>query len=94
MRVAFHLRLNDHRARMLCKTPHRSRPSEYSCMPLNMLEIARDGSCLQLCRRRRQGTELVMWANLSFTNIESTFLLPDPGGEKRNILLMFHGEQL
>ncbi|KAJ5601584.1 hypothetical protein N7510_011118 [Penicillium lagena] len=73
MRVAFHLRPNDHRARMLCKTPHRSRPSEYSCIPLNMLEIARDGSCLQLCRRRRQGTELVMWANLSFTNIEILF---------------------
>ncbi|CAL5872503.1 uncharacterized protein PFLUO_LOCUS6767 [Penicillium psychrofluorescens] len=74
MRVAFHLRLNDHRARMLCKTPHRNRPNEYSCMPLNLLEIARDGSCLQLCRRRRQGTELVMWANLGFTNIETLVL--------------------
>jgi len=54
----------------VCKVPHSSRPSDYFCLPLNLLEIVREGSCLQLCRKRRSGTELVLWANLKFSTIE------------------------
>lgn len=36
-----------------------------------MLEIVRQGSCLQLCRRRNSGQDLVLWATLKFTTIES-----------------------
>jgi hypothetical protein len=70
LRVHFYLREDDHRARILCKAPHTTRPSEYFCMPLNLLEIVRVGSCLNLCRRRRGGYELVLWANLKFSTIE------------------------
>ncbi|KAL3493648.1 hypothetical protein BJX62DRAFT_71212 [Aspergillus germanicus] len=70
-RVFFYLREDDHRSRIVCKAPRRGQPSEYFCLPLNMLEIVRNQpSCLQLCRRRRGGTELVMWANLKFSTIE------------------------
>ncbi|KAJ5155555.1 hypothetical protein N7492_008358 [Penicillium capsulatum] len=71
MTVYFYLREKDHRARIVCKVPHPTRPSEYYCLPLNMLEIIRSGSCLQLCRRRNGGSELVLWATLKFTDIES-----------------------
>jgi hypothetical protein len=43
-------------------------------MPLNLLEIVRVGSCLNLCRRRRGGYELVLWANLKFSTIEQMVL--------------------
>lgn len=73
MTVYFYLREKDHRVRILCKIPHRTRPSEYFCLPLNMLEVVREGSCLQLCRRRNSGSELVLWATLKFTTIESRY---------------------
>ena len=39
-----------------------------------MLEIVRVGpSCLNLCRRRKGGSELVMWANLKFSTMEGMF---------------------
>ncbi|KAL3464423.1 hypothetical protein BJX64DRAFT_96561 [Aspergillus heterothallicus] len=70
-RVFFYLREEDHRSRIVCKAPVRGQPSEYFCLPLNMLEIVRQqSSCLQLCRRRRGGMQLVMWANLKFSTIE------------------------
>ncbi|KAH2162989.1 hypothetical protein KXV44_004039 [Aspergillus fumigatus] len=74
LRVHFYLREDDHRARILCKAPHTTRPSEYFCMPLNLLEIVRVDSCLNLCRRRRGGYELVLWANLKFSTIEQMVL--------------------
>ncbi|KAJ5648202.1 hypothetical protein N7490_004574 [Penicillium lividum] len=70
MTIYFYLRDQDHRARMVCKIPHGSRSSEYFCMPLNMLEVVRAGSTLQLCRRKNSGKELVLWARLKFTTME------------------------
>ncbi|KAJ6143311.1 hypothetical protein N7471_002764 [Penicillium samsonianum] len=74
MRVSFYLRRTDHRVRILCREPHRSGPSDYYCLPLNLLEILRDGSCLRLCRRRNRGTELVLWTQLKFTTLEDLVL--------------------
>ncbi|KAJ5728267.1 hypothetical protein N7493_004597 [Penicillium malachiteum] len=71
MNTYFYLRDRDHRARIVCKVPHRSRPSELFCLPLNMLEVVQAGCCLQLCRRRKGGRELVLWARLKFTTLES-----------------------
>lgn len=71
-RVHFYIREDDHRARILCKSPRSARTSEYYCLPLNMLEIVRVGSCLQLCRRGRGGAELIIWASFKFTTIERT----------------------
>ncbi|TPR08998.1 Maltose acetyltransferase family protein [Aspergillus niger] len=70
LRVCFYLREDDHRVRIVCKSRRTSRSSDYSCLPLNLLEIVRIGSCLQICRRRRGGSELVLWANLKFSTIE------------------------
>ncbi|PYH45441.1 uncharacterized protein BP01DRAFT_356486 [Aspergillus saccharolyticus JOP 1030-1] len=70
VRVCFYLRDEDHRARVVCKARRSARSNEYFILPLNMLEIVRVGSCLQLCRRRRGGSELVLWANLKFSTIE------------------------
>jgi hypothetical protein len=70
MRVSFYLRERDHRVRILCKVPHRTRSSDYYCLPLNLLEIMRDESLLRLCRRRNKGTELVLWAAFRFTTME------------------------
>jgi hypothetical protein len=70
MRVSFYLRRRDHRVRILCREPHRTRPSDYYCLPLNLLEVLRDQSCLRLCRRRKRGTELVLWTQLKFTTLE------------------------
>ncbi|PWY84514.1 hypothetical protein BO94DRAFT_101548 [Aspergillus sclerotioniger CBS 115572] len=69
LRVCFYIRDDDHRVRIVCKS-RRSRSSDYYCLPLNLLEIVRVGSCLQICRRRRGGSELVLWANLKFSTIE------------------------
>ncbi|KAL4897115.1 hypothetical protein BDV59DRAFT_169828 [Aspergillus ambiguus] len=69
-RVHFYIREDDHRARVLCKSPRSSRGSEYYCLPLNMLEIVCVGSCLQLCRRGKGGKGLIVWANFKFTTIE------------------------
>lgn len=70
MRVSFYLRRTDHRVRILCREPHRTGPSDYYCLPLNLLEVLRDGSCLRICRRRNRGTELVLWTKLKFTTLE------------------------
>ncbi|KAJ5918856.1 hypothetical protein N7454_010000 [Penicillium verhagenii] len=69
--VYFYLREKDHRARIVCKKPHRTRSSEYFCMPLNMLEVVRAGSSLQLCRRKHSGKDLTLWAQFKFSTIES-----------------------
>ncbi|KAH8426939.1 uncharacterized protein LDX57_004662 [Aspergillus melleus] len=74
LHVYFYQREEDHRARIMCKTPRGSRSNEYSCLPLNMLEIFRVGSCLQLCRRRRGKYDLELWANLKFSTIEHMVL--------------------
>ncbi|KAL4785688.1 hypothetical protein BJX76DRAFT_165416 [Aspergillus varians] len=66
LRTLFYVREDDDRARIVC-----SASKEHYCLPLNLLEIFRHGpSCLQLCRRRMGGAELVVWANLRFTTIE------------------------
>ncbi|KAJ5861713.1 uncharacterized protein N7529_009023 [Penicillium soppii] len=70
MRISFYLRKRDHRVRILCKIPHHTRPSEYFCLPLNLLEAVRDGPFLRLCRRRNKGTVLILWALLKFTSME------------------------
>lgn len=68
--MLFYVREEDHRARIVC-----SASREHYCLPLNLLEIVRHGpSCLQLCRRRKSGSELIVWANLKFTTIEGTYL--------------------
>ncbi|KAJ5588876.1 hypothetical protein N7537_011554 [Penicillium hordei] len=74
MRVSFYLRRTDHRVRILCREPHRTGPSDYYCLPLNLLEVLRDGSCLRICRRRNRGTELVLWTQLKFTTLEDLVL--------------------
>ncbi|PKY08365.1 hypothetical protein P168DRAFT_246889 [Aspergillus campestris IBT 28561] len=74
LRVYMYLREDDHRTRIVCKAPRNSRSSDYFCLPLNMLEIVRTGSCLQLCRRRRGGSELVLWATFKFGTIEQLVL--------------------
>ncbi|KAJ5738352.1 hypothetical protein N7493_001507 [Penicillium malachiteum] len=72
--VGFHLRARDHRARIVCKIKDRTGPNQYFCLPLNMLEIDREGSCLRLCRRRNSNTELVLWARIPFTSMECMVL--------------------
>ncbi|KAL1973893.1 hypothetical protein VTN31DRAFT_5453 [Thermomyces dupontii] len=67
--VYFFVRERDSRARVVCRVRHRGR-SSYYCLPLNLLEVTREGSSLQLCRRRRSGTELVPWLILKFRTIE------------------------
>ncbi|KAE8370580.1 hypothetical protein BDV27DRAFT_140199 [Aspergillus caelatus] len=69
--VSFYVREIDHRVRIVCDRVSVNETHDYHCLPLNLLEIVRVGSCLQLCRRRRQGQELVLWLNLKFTTIES-----------------------
>lgn len=69
--ASFYVREDDSRARILCKVQKSRRSNKYYCLPLNMLEVRRVGSSLQLCRRRRSGTELVPWATLKFHAIES-----------------------
>lgn len=66
------MRESDGRARVLCKH-RRSRSTDYFCLPLNLLVIIRLGNCLQLCRKRRSGTELVLWANLKFRTLEGVY---------------------
>ena len=58
---------------MVCKES--TQTSEYYyCLPLNMLEILQRGPCLQICRRRLSGTELVVWANLKFSTFERAYI--------------------
>jgi hypothetical protein len=72
--VYFYIRDNDSRARIVCKVRRARGASQYFCLPLNLLEARRVGSsCLQLCRRRRSGTELSPWLHLKFRTIESRY---------------------
>ncbi|KAE8168573.1 hypothetical protein BDV40DRAFT_1199 [Aspergillus tamarii] len=61
----------DYRVRIVCEGVSLNGTKDVYCLPLNILEIIRVGSCLQLGRRRRQGQELVLWLNLKFKTIES-----------------------
>ncbi|KAJ5590774.1 hypothetical protein N7450_004746 [Penicillium hetheringtonii] len=70
MTVYFYLRETDNRTRIIIRVRHEE-GSEYFCLPLNMLEIIRSGSSLQLCRRRNSGRELHSWASLGFETMES-----------------------
>lgn len=85
MTVYFFLRENDHRVRIILKIPHKTRPNDYYCLPLNLLEIVREGSFLQLCRRRHSGTELVLWASLKFTTIESRCQVKETSRQDRSL---------
>ncbi|KAJ5721902.1 C2H2 type zinc finger domain protein [Penicillium malachiteum] len=69
--VDFYLREKDLRARIMCKVKPLARPSEHFCLSLNKLEVIRKESYLQLCRRRNSGNELVLWARIPFTTMES-----------------------
>lgn len=68
--VFFYVREEDNRARIVCKVRKSRRPNKYYCLPLNLLEVRRAGPCLQLCRRRNSGRELVPWLNLHFRTAE------------------------
>ncbi|KAJ5103590.1 hypothetical protein N7532_004119 [Penicillium argentinense] len=70
MRVYFYLRESDNRIRIVIRVP-RDGEKEYYCLPLNLLEVIRQGPVLRLCRRRDSGSELHEWASLYFTTIES-----------------------
>ncbi|CAI7677416.1 unnamed protein product [Penicillium manginii] len=68
--VYYYLRETDNRTRIIIRA-REDHGNEYYCLPLNMLEIIRSGSSLQLCRRRNSGKELHAWASLGFDTIES-----------------------
>ncbi|CAG8280722.1 unnamed protein product [Penicillium salamii] len=70
LRVYFYIRKRDSHVRILIKVPHRSRSSEYYTLPLNLIDVQRDGSCLCLYRRRRGRNENVLWALLVFKTME------------------------
>jgi hypothetical protein len=69
--VRLYLREEDNRARILCKWLGRSGGTRYSCLPLNMLDIRRDGSSLLLCRHISGSCKGEMWARLKFSTMES-----------------------
>lgn len=64
----------DYRVRIVCEGISVNGTKDVYCLPLNILEIIRVGSCLQLGRRRRQEQELVLWLNLKFETVESACL--------------------
>lgn len=72
MTVYYYLRETDNRTRIIIRTLE-EHGNEYFCLPLNMLEIIRSGSSLQLCRRRNSGRELHAWASLGFDTIECMY---------------------
>src|SRR5271168_864901 len=49
--VRLYLREEDNRARILCKWRSRHGGTRYSTLPLNTLDIYREGPALLLCRR-------------------------------------------
>jgi hypothetical protein len=69
--VRLYLREEDNRARILCKWLGRSGGTRYSCLPLNTLDLHRDGSSLLLCRRILDTYKVEMWARLKFSTMES-----------------------
>lgn len=71
MVVRLYLREDDNRARILCKWHGRSGGTRYSCLPLNTLDIHRDGSSLLLCRRILDTYKVEIWARLKFSTMES-----------------------
>ncbi|WPH02900.1 Hypothetical protein R9X50_00576800 [Acrodontium crateriforme] len=58
-------RPSDFRARILIMTKDSHRQDTHYCTALTNLKIIRNGSCLQLCRARRDGIYR-MWAKLNF----------------------------
>lgn len=74
--VRLYLRERDNRARILCKWRGRHGGTRYSSLPLNALEIHREGSVLQLCRRIFDSYK-EMWARLKFPSMESKWSLWD-----------------
>lgn len=95
MGVYFWLRESDHRTRIVFKIHHRTRPSEYYCLPLNMLVIVRQGpSLVDLCRRRHSGTQLVVWATLKFGTIESERFASLVACRIIDIMISRHGDVL
>lgn len=72
--VRFYHRERDHRARILCETPERSGHFWYSTLPLNALQIRRNGSSLYLCQPRGRERQPQMWALLQFSTVERLVL--------------------
>lgn len=68
--VRLYLREEDNRARILCRWRGRSGGTRYSCLPLNALDVHRDGPALQLCRPILDSYKSEMWARLKFTSME------------------------
>jgi hypothetical protein len=75
--VRLYLREEDNRARILCKWHGRSGGTRYSCLPLNALEVHRDGPALLLCRPILDSYKIEMWARLKFSSMESKWPLGD-----------------
>ncbi|CAG8030304.1 unnamed protein product [Penicillium olsonii] len=71
LRVYFYIRKRDSHVRILIKVPHRSRSSDYYTLPLSLVDVQRDGSCLCLYRQRRGKNENVLWALLTFKTMEA-----------------------
>jgi hypothetical protein len=75
--VRLYLREEDNRARVLCKWRGRYGGTHYSSLPLNALDIHREGPALLLCRRILDSYEVEMWARLKFPSMESKRSLGD-----------------
>jgi hypothetical protein len=76
--VRLYLREEDNRARILCKWRGRYGGTRYSSLPLNALDIHRDGPALLLCRRIHNSyNKFEMWARLKFLSMESKWSLGD-----------------
>lgn len=69
--VRLYWRPADNRARILIMTKDNAGRQLHYCTPLNNLRLVRQGTCLQLCRLRRNGS-LQLWANLNFVLYERT----------------------
>lgn len=75
--VRLYLREGDNRARILCKWRGRHGGTRYSSLPLNALDIHREGPALLLCRPILDSYKLGMWARLKFPSMESKWSLGD-----------------
>jgi len=74
--VRLYLREEDNRARILCKWRGRYGGTRYSSLPLNALDIHREGPVLLLCRHISDSYK-EMWARLKFPSMESKQSLGD-----------------
>ncbi|EEP82563.1 predicted protein [Uncinocarpus reesii 1704] len=73
--MIFYIRDRDHRTRVLCRVRTSKTRTVYSTTPITSLQIYRNGSCLQLCRKDPEDEDdLIMWANLQFSSIEKMVL--------------------